>query len=133
MVFIKSFKNQTWLFPPSIEELIPEDHVCYLVESFIESLDFSVFEIKYDGAGHPGYHPRILLKLLLMGMLDKMRSSRKLARNTRENVVYISTSLHNLLPDGAFTHSFWRLTFLVSYYPIGVIMQFHRLAEQLEM
>lgn len=98
MVFIKSFKNQTWLFPPSIEELIPEDHVCYLVESFIESLDFSVFEIKYDGAGHPGYHPRILLKLLLMGMLDKMRSSRKLARNTRENVVYMYLA-EKLTPD----------------------------------
>ncbi|NJD78669.1 MAG: transposase, partial [Candidatus Methanoperedens sp.] len=96
--FIKSFKNQTWLFPPSIEELIPEDHVCYMVESLIESLDFSVFEIKYDGVGHPAYHPRILLKLLLMGMLDRMRSSRKLARNARENVVYMYLA-EKLTPD----------------------------------
>jgi len=42
MVFIKSFKNQTWLFPPALEDLIPEDHVCFLVENFIDSLDFSV-------------------------------------------------------------------------------------------
>lgn len=98
MAFLKSFKNQTWLFPPSIEELIPEDHVCFLVEGLIESLDFSVFEIKYDGAGHPAYHPRIPLKLLLMGMLDKMRSSRKLARNTRENVVYMYLA-EKLTPD----------------------------------
>lgn len=69
-----------------------------MVESFIESLDFSVFEIKYGGAGHPGYHPRILLKLLLMGMLDRMRSSRKLARNTRENVVYMYLA-EKLTPD----------------------------------
>jgi transposase len=98
MVFIKSFKNQSWLFPPCIEELIPEDHVCYLVESFIESLDFSAFDEKYDGAGHPTYHPRILLKLLLMGMLDKMRSSRMLARNARENVVYMYLA-EKLTPD----------------------------------
>ncbi len=53
MVFIKSFKNQIWLFPPAIEDLIPEDHVCFLVENFIDSLDLSVFEEKYEGAGHP--------------------------------------------------------------------------------
>ena len=98
MAFIKSFKNQSWLLPPSIEELIPEDHICYLVESFVESLDFSSFYEKYDGAGHPAYHPRILLKLLLMGMLDKMRSSRMLARNVRENVVYIYLA-EKLTPD----------------------------------
>ena len=98
MPFIKSFKNQTWLFPPSIEELIPEDHVCYMVESLIESLDFSVFEIKYDDVGHPAYHPRIILKLLLMGMLDRLRSSRKLARNARENVVYMYLA-EKLTPD----------------------------------
>ena len=41
MAFIHSFKNQSLLFPPSIEELIPEDHVCFLVESLVESLGFS--------------------------------------------------------------------------------------------
>ena len=51
MVFIKSFKNQTWLFPPALEDLIPEDHVCFLVENFIDSLDFSGFEEKYEEQG----------------------------------------------------------------------------------
>ncbi len=89
MAFIKSFKNQTWLFPPNIEELIPEDHVCYLVANLIDSLDYSTFEIKYSGAGHPTYHPRIIIKILVMGVLDRVRSSRRLARNARENVVYM--------------------------------------------
>ena len=89
MAFIHSFKNQSWLFPPSIEELIPEDHVCFLVESFVESLDFSDFNEKYNGVGHPAYHPQVIIKLLVMGMLDRIRSSRRLARNTRENVVYL--------------------------------------------
>ena len=98
VVFIKSYKDQSWLLPPNVEELIPDDHVCYLVESLVGSLDFSSFEVKYSGAGHPAYHPRILVKLLVMGGLDRVRSSRRLARNIRENVVYMYLA-EKLTPD----------------------------------
>ncbi len=98
MVYIKSLQGQNWLLPPNLEEMIPEDHICFLVESFVESLDFNEFDIKYSGAGHPAYHPKIIMKILIMGFLDKIRSSRRLARNTRENVVYIYLS-EKLSPD----------------------------------
>jgi len=89
MAYIQSYKEQSWLLPPSVEDLIPEDHVCFLVEGLVDNLDYEVFNIQYSGAGHPAYHPRILLKLLVMGVLDRVRSSRRLARNSRENVVYM--------------------------------------------
>ena len=89
MVYIKSFKDQSWLLPPSLEDIIPEDHICYLVESLVALIDFTLFDVKYSGPGHPAYHPRILIKLLVMGVLDRVRSSRRLARNARENVVYM--------------------------------------------
>lgn len=89
MAYIKTYKNQNWLLPPSIRELIPKDHVCFLIDSFMNDLDYSEFDIKYSGAGHPAYHPRVILKILVMGVLDRMRSSRRLARNTRENIVYM--------------------------------------------
>ena len=98
MVYIKSYQGQNWLFPPSIEEMIPKDHICFLVESFIDSLNFDEFDIKYAGAGHPAYHPKIIMKILVMGVLDKVRSSRRLARNARENIVYIYLS-EKLTPD----------------------------------
>jgi len=98
MAFIQSFKEQTWLLPPSIEDLIPEDHVCFLIESLVDALEYSSFDIKYSGAGHPAYHPRVPLKLLIMGVLDRVRSSRRLARNARENVVYMYLS-EKLSPD----------------------------------
>jgi transposase len=98
MAYIKSYRGQNWLLPPSLEEMIPEDHICYLVEELVDSLDFDSFDIKYSGAGHPTYHPRIILKILVIGFLDKIRSSRKLARNARENVVYIYLS-EKLSPD----------------------------------
>lgn len=98
MAYIQSYKEQSWLLPPSLEDLIPEDHVCFLVESLVDNLDYEAFDIQYSGAGHPAYHPRILLKLLVMGVLDRVRSSRRLARNTRENVVYMYLA-EKLSPD----------------------------------
>jgi len=69
--------------------MIPKDHICFLVEEFVETLDFSKFDMIYDGAGHPAYHPRIVMKILIYGMLCKTRSSRKLAQATRENFVFM--------------------------------------------
>jgi len=98
MAYIQSYKDQAWLLPPSIEDMIPEDHSCYLVESLVDSMDFGDFDAKYAGAGHPAYHPRVLLKILVMGVIDRVRSSRRLAKNARENVVYLYLS-EKLSPD----------------------------------
>lgn len=98
MAYIQSYKDQAWLLPQSIEDMIPEDHICYLVESLVASMDFRAFDSKYEGAGHPAYHPRILLKILVMGVIDRIRSSRRLAKNARENVVYLYLS-EKLSPD----------------------------------
>jgi len=89
MVYIQSYKDQNWLLPLSIKDMIPKDHICFLVEDFAESLDYSNFDMLYDGAGHPAYPPRIIMKILIMGMLSKVRSSRKLASGCRENLVFM--------------------------------------------
>jgi len=96
MTYITSYKNQDWLLPPSIKQMIPEDHICFFVEEFIESLDFSGFDMIYDGVGHPAYHPRILMKILLQGMLSKERSSRKISSACMENFVfmYLAEKVH---------------------------------------
>ncbi|HII29920.1 TPA: transposase [Candidatus Woesearchaeota archaeon] len=69
--------------------MIPENHICFFVEEFVENLDFSEFDLKFEGAGAPAYHPRILAKILLQGMLSKERSSRKIASACRENFVFM--------------------------------------------
>jgi transposase len=75
MAFIKSSKNQIWILPPDIRDLIPSDHICYLVESFVDEMDFSEFETRYGGSGHPAaYHPCIMCKTLIQSILDRVRS-----------------------------------------------------------
>ena len=96
MAYINSYKNQNWLIPKAISKMIPTDHICFFVEEFIESLDFSKFDELYDGAGHPAYPPRILMKTLIQGMLSRVRSSRKLSAATRESFVfmYLAEKMH---------------------------------------
>ena len=98
MVFIKSSKNEVWTLPPDIRDLIPSDHICYLVEFFVDEMDFSEFEIQYEGSGHPAYHPSLICKILIQSMLDRVRPSRAIARNVRENIVYMYLA-ENLQPD----------------------------------
>ena len=37
MAFIKRLRNQSWLFPPTIADLIEEDHICRLVDDVVEN------------------------------------------------------------------------------------------------
>jgi len=89
MTYISSYKNQDWLLPTSIKQMIPQNHISFFVEEFVESLDFSGFDMINEGAGHPSYHPRIIMKIIIQGMLSKERSSRKLAGACRENFVFM--------------------------------------------
>ena len=36
MVYINSYKDQSWLIPQSIKEIIPKGHICFFVEEFGE-------------------------------------------------------------------------------------------------
>ena len=89
MTYMSSYKNQNWLLPTSIKQMIPENHISFFVEEFVESLNFSGFDMISEGAGHPSYHPRIIMKIIIQGMLSKERSSRRLAGACRENFVFM--------------------------------------------
>lgn len=89
MAYIKSFPNQNYLIPPKITDLFPKNHVCYLIERIANNLNYSKFDKRYSGPGGPAYHPRILIKLMMIAYVDGIKSSRKIAKNACENVVYI--------------------------------------------
>ena len=49
MTFITSYKNQDWLLPPSIKQMIPENHISFFVAEFVDFLDFNRFEMIDEG------------------------------------------------------------------------------------
>jgi len=82
--------GQTWLIPPSIDELVPENHICHLIVALMDKLDFSSVEEKYRcTSGRPAYSRRMLLRLLLLAYTDCVFSSRKIAKLAEENVIYM--------------------------------------------
>jgi len=85
---------QTWLFPPTLEELIPEDHPARFVGAFVDALDRATWAelgIGLDGEvlGSPAYHPRALLSVWLYGFMTGTRSSRKLEAACRDELPYL--------------------------------------------
>jgi transposase len=82
-------RTQGTLFPVTLEELIPDDHVCRVIDAFVDRLDMAGLGFERAEAaetGRPGYDPRDLLKLYLYGYLQQIRSSRRLESECRRNI-----------------------------------------------
>ena len=87
-------REQVWMLPPTLGELIPNDHPARFVAEFVDALDRKAWVelgIGIDGEplGAPAYHPRALLCVWLHGFMTGIRSSRKLEAACRDQVPYL--------------------------------------------
>jgi len=94
-------RAQTTLFPVSLDELIPDDHLVRVIEAYVSLLDFE--QLGFDKArpkatGRPSYDPADLLKLYLYGYFQRIRSSRRLEAECQRNVE-VMWLLGRLAPD----------------------------------
>jgi transposase len=77
-------RSQGSLLPVVLDYLVPDDHMCRVIDAFVARLALSElgFErVQAAETGRPGYDPRDLLKLYLYGYLNQIRSSRRLELN----------------------------------------------------
>jgi transposase len=94
-------REQQTLFPVTLDDLIPDDHVCQVIEAFVGKLhmaELGFVRAEPAETGRPGYDPRDLLKLYLYGYLQQVRSSRRLEAECRRNVE-VMWLLGRLEPD----------------------------------
>ena len=87
-------REQTWLFPPTLDEVLPQDHPARFVAEFVDALDRSGWselgvEIDGEALGAPAYHPRGLLSVWLYGFMTGVRSCRKLEGACRDHIPYL--------------------------------------------
>ena len=94
-------RNQGTLFPVVLDEFVPADHICRVIDAFVKKLVMS--ELGFERAqaaetGRPDYDPRDVLKLYLYGYLNQSRSSRRLEAECRRNIE-LMWLLGRLYPD----------------------------------
>ena len=82
-------REQIWLLPPTLDELVPSDHPARFVAEFVDALDREEWaklgaDIEGDPLGAPAYHPRALLSVWLYGFMTNVRSCRKLEAACRD-------------------------------------------------
>ena len=88
MRFLPYSPDQAYLVPPSVREVLGEEHLCFFLRRVVERLDLRAMEQTYDEEGRPGYHPALLVSVWLYAYALGVTSSRRLEQRIREDLAF---------------------------------------------
>src|ERR1019366_3630876 len=83
--------DQRMLLPPDLREWLPEGHLALFISDVADTLDLSSIMRaveKADDRGRAGYHPVMMVKVLVYAYCVGKPSSRKIERATYEDVAF---------------------------------------------
>lgn len=89
-------RQSLYLFPPSVEDWLPEKHLARFVVDVVSKLDLHELKMPYTGVGSEAFNPEMLLALLFYGYATGVFSSRKLEQATYDSIAfrYIAANTH---------------------------------------
>lgn len=70
---------QPWLLPPSIDQFVTQDAPARILSMILDELDLKFLHDNYKGGGRRPYDPVALIRIITFGLMNGVRSSRKLA------------------------------------------------------
>ncbi len=82
-------QHQIMLMPPNLEDKVPGNHLARYIDRAIDEIDLRAIEAGYSELGCHAYHPRMLIKVIVYGYSIGLRSSRRLQKELREDVVFM--------------------------------------------
>ena len=67
--------ERQWLFPPSLEDLLPAGHQARLVREFVDALDLEQlgFKTEVPETGRPAYAVNLQIKVILYGYMNRVQ------------------------------------------------------------
>jgi transposase len=89
VVFKQDKHNQLMLLPPDIGSFIPGNHIVRTVDKVINELKLSPLFDTYKGGGTSSYSPRMLLKVMTYGYIEKIYTSRTISKALKENIYFM--------------------------------------------
>ena len=95
VIFKDYTQKQLSLLPPSLEELIEENHPVRVINQVIDKVDLHTLLQKYEGGGTSSYHPRMMLKILVYAYVSNIYSSRKIEAAVKENINFMWLAAYN--------------------------------------
>ena len=92
--------NQQMLFPPSVQDFVPQGHLAHFVRDVVrEDLDLSAVFARYtERRGQPPYHPALMVSLLLYAYSRGVYSSRRIERACEERVDFMGHAPRRCVP-----------------------------------
>lgn len=82
-------RKQNLLLPPSLDELVPENHMVRVVDAVIDRLDISDILSTYRGGGNSAFNPKMMLKVLVFAYLSNVYSSRRIEDLLKRDVCFM--------------------------------------------
>lgn len=86
MKYLAYNPEQAYLLPPSVAEVLGEDHLCFFVHRAVDRLNLSQFEQQDSEDGRPGYHPALMLKVWLYAYALGITAARRLEQRIQEDL-----------------------------------------------
>ncbi len=78
-----------YLFPPSLADFLGTEDEVHIFREVTEQLDIGYLDSDFNGMGQHPYHPRMLLRLLMWGMANRVVSTRRIEVLARRDVSFI--------------------------------------------
>ncbi len=82
-------RRQNLLLPPSLDELVPENHMVRVVDAVIDRLDISDILSTYRGGGNSAFNPKMMLKVLVFAYLSNVYSSRRIEELLKRDIYFM--------------------------------------------
>jgi transposase len=94
--FVDCDRDTPYLFPPSLQDWLPEGHLARFVVDIVDQLDLKALKYSYAGRGSSPYSPAMMTSLLFYGYSTGVFSSRRIEAATYDSIAfrYIAANTH---------------------------------------